>query len=66
MRNEEKLYSTKDLMEMFNISRFAITRSINSGKLFVTKKVGRQNFFSQQAIDDCMRSSKEMFQNVSK
>lgn len=53
---KEKYYTTKEVMEYFRVSRFAITRAINSGKLVVSKKKGTKNLFSKEAIDNYLNS----------
>lgn len=52
MEREEKFYTTKDLESHFKISRFAINRAINSGKLKVSKKDGNKNLFSETDINN--------------
>ena len=46
----EKFYTTKEVIEHFRVSRFAITRAINSGKLKVSKKEGTKYLFSETDI----------------
>lgn len=53
---KEKYYTTKEVSEYFRVSRFAITRAINSGKLVVSKKEGTKNLFSEKAIRDYLKS----------
>lgn len=51
-----KYYTTKEVTEYFRVSRFAITRAINSGKLVVSKKEGTKNLFSEEAINNYLKS----------
>lgn len=46
----EKFYSTKDLMELFRVSRYAIYRANQSGALPVAKKDGVQNLYSEADV----------------
>lgn len=58
MPKEERFYTTKEVMEYFRVSRFAITRAINSGELVVSKKEGTKNLFSEKSINDYLSSRK--------
>lgn len=51
-----KYYTTKEIIEYFRVSRFAITRAINSGKLVVSKKEGAKNLFSEESIKNYLNS----------
>ena len=51
-----KYYTTKEIIEYFRVSRFAITRAINSGKLVASKKEGAKNLFSEEAIKNYLKS----------
>lgn len=55
--SDEKYYTTKELIEYFRVSRFAITRAINSGKLKVSKKDGTKNLFSETDIKNYIKES---------
>ena len=46
----EKFYTTKELMDAFRISRFAIYRANQSGALPVAKKEGTQNLYSEADV----------------
>ena len=52
-----KYYTTQELMERFRVSRFAITRAINSGKLVVSKKDGTKNLFSEESVQNYLNES---------
>lgn len=61
MGREEKFYTTKELTEMLNVSRYLIWRAVKSGDLVVTKKGGYknvENLFSESAVrqfvENCM------------
>ena len=45
-----KYYTTKELMEIFRVSRFAIYRANQSGALPVAKKDGVQNLYSEADV----------------
>lgn len=47
-----KYYTTQDLIKHFRVSRYAITRAINSGKLKISKKKGTRNLFSEESIQN--------------
>lgn len=53
---KQKYYTTKELVEMFRVSRFAITRAINSGELVVSKKEGTRNLFSEESVKNFLNS----------
>ena len=46
----EKYYTTKELMEYFRVSRYAIYRANQSGALPVAKKDGVQNLYSEADV----------------
>lgn len=52
----EKMYSTEDLIKHFRVSRYAITRAINAGKLKVERR-GKRNFFTESAVQDFLEES---------
>lgn len=58
MERKEKYYTTQDLIKIFRVSRFAITRAINSGKLTVSKKDGTRNLFSEESVQRYLRLSR--------
>lgn len=45
-----KYYTTKELMDTFRVSRFAIYRANQSGALPVAKKEGVQNLYSEEDV----------------
>ena len=47
-----KYYTTQDIIKHFRVSRYAITRAINSGKLKISKKKGTRNLFSEESIQN--------------
>jgi len=51
-----KYYTTKEVTDYFRVSRYAITRAINSGKLVVSKKEGTKNLFSEESIKNYLKS----------
>jgi hypothetical protein len=54
----ERVYTTEELINLFRVSRFAITRAINSGKLKVERR-GRSNYFTESAILEYLEQSKD-------
>ena len=48
--SEVKFYTTKQLMELFRVSRFAIYRANQSGALPIAKKEGTQNLYSEEDV----------------
>ena len=48
----ERFYTTRELEDIFKISRYAINRAINSGKLKISKKEGNKNLFSETDVRD--------------
>ena len=55
----EKYYTTQDLIEQFRVSRFAVTRAINSGKLKVSKKDKTKNLFSEESVRNYLALSEQ-------
>ena len=45
-----KFYTTKQLMDCFRVSRFAIYRANQSGALPIAKKDGRENLYSEEDV----------------
>lgn len=56
-REEEKYYTTKDLMNMFSVSRYVIYRAIKSGELVVSGKRGTENIFSEESLNNYLTIS---------
>lgn len=54
-RKEEKFYTTKDLMKMFRVSRYAIYRAVKNGELTISGKRGTENIFSEESLNNYMR-----------
>ena len=52
-------YTTQDLIDKFRVSRYAITRAINSGKLIVSKKEGTKNLFSKESVERYLEISEQ-------
>ena len=48
--SEEKYYTTKELIDLFRVSRFAIYRANKSGALPIAKKEGTQNLYSEEDV----------------
>lgn len=60
---EEKLYTTKELMDAFRVSRFTIYRANQSGALPIAKKEGRQNYYREADVKRYIEKSIELKQN---
>lgn len=52
-----RYYTTKELMEIFRVSRFAIYRANQSGALPVAKKEGTQNLYSEADVQKYLEES---------
>ena len=46
----EKFYSAQELREWFGVSRYSIYRAQKNGTLPVSKKVGTQNYYSEETV----------------
>ena len=47
---EQRFYTTKELTDIFRVSRFAIYRANKSGLLPVAKTEGTQNLYSEEDV----------------
>lgn len=52
-----KYYTTKELMDYFKVSRYAIYRANVSGALPVAKKEGVQNLYSEEDVKRFLEES---------
>lgn len=52
-----KYYTTKELMDIFRVSRFTIYRANRSGALPIAKKEGTQNFYHEDDVKRYIQNS---------
>lgn len=60
---ETKYYTTKELMDMFRVSRYTIYRANLSGALPIAKKEGTQNLYREEDVKRYIEKSIEEKQN---
>lgn len=54
---DTKFYSTRELMELFRVSRHAIYRANLSGALPIAYKEGTQNYYSEADVINYIKRS---------
>ena len=57
MGKEEKFYTVEEVTKHFKVSRYAIIRAVNSGRLKVHHKEGRFLMFSEEGIKEYISTS---------
>ena len=55
-----KYYTTRELTEFFRVSRYSIHRAIQSGALPVSRKEGKKNLFSEEAVKRYINESSKI------
>ncbi len=55
----KKYYTTKELTDIFRVSRYTIYRANLSGALPIAKKEGTQNLYSEEDVKRYMEQSME-------